>query len=44
MHFACARTGRVTSHREAHYGAIGRGGVRLESLRTAVEMIEEMLE
>jgi nicotinamide-nucleotide amidase len=44
VHFACARTGRDTIHREAHYGAIGRGGVRLESLRTAAEMIEEMLE
>ncbi len=44
VHLACARTGRDTIHREAHYGAIGRGGVRLESLRTAAEMIEEMLE
>ena len=43
VHFACARTGRDTIHREAHYGAIGRGGVRLESLKAATEMIEEML-
>lgn len=43
VHFACARSGRDTIHREAHYGAIGRGGVRVEALRTAVEMIEEML-
>jgi nicotinamide-nucleotide amidase len=43
VHFACARAGRDTIHREAHYGAIGRGGVRLESLKAATEMIEEML-
>lgn len=44
VHFACARRGQVTRHREAHYGGIGRGGVRLESLKAATEMIEEMLE
>ena len=43
VHFACARAGRDTIHRAAHYGAIGRGGVRIESLKSAVEMIEEML-
>ncbi|WP_210529291.1 CinA family protein [Rubellimicrobium arenae] len=43
VHFACARRGRDTIHREAHYGAIGRGGVRLKCLMTATEMIEEML-
>lgn len=44
VHFACARRGRDTIHREAHYGAIGRGGVRLECLKAATEMIEEMLD
>lgn len=43
VHFACARRGRDTIHREAHYGAIGRGGVRIESLKAAAEMIEEMM-
>ena len=43
VHFACARTGRDTVHREAHYGAIGRGGVRIEALKAAMEMIEEVL-
>jgi nicotinamide-nucleotide amidase len=43
VHFACARRGQVTRHREAHYGAIGRGGVRVESLKVATRMIEEML-
>ena len=40
VHFACARRGRATVHREAHYGPLGRGGVRLECLRTATEMLE----
>lgn len=44
VHLACARHDRRTIHREAHYGAIGRGGVRIEALRTAAEMIEEMLD
>lgn len=44
VHFACARRGQVTRHREAHYGAIGRGGVRIESLKAAAEMIEEFLD
>lgn len=43
VHFACADRGRRTLHREAHYGPIGRSGVRLACLRTAVEMFEEVL-
>jgi nicotinamide-nucleotide amidase len=43
VHFACAREGRVTAHREEHFGAIGRGGVRVRALAVAVEMIEAML-
>ena len=43
VHFACARRGRDTIPRESHYGTIGRGGVRLECLKSATEMIEEML-
>lgn len=43
VHYACARRGRDTIHREVHYGAIGRGQVRLESLKVATEMLEEML-
>jgi nicotinamide-nucleotide amidase len=44
VHLACARTGRETSWREMHFGAVGRGAVRLASVRTALAMIEEMLE
>ena len=43
VHFACARAGRKTAHREEHFGPIGRGATRIESLRVAVEMMTEML-
>jgi len=43
VHFACARTGRATLHREEHFGAIWRGPVRIECLRVALEMIGEAL-
>ena len=42
-HFACARAGRWTAHREEHFGPIGRGTTRLECMRVAVEMMTEML-
>lgn len=41
VHFACARKGRDTMHREAHFGDIGRGPVRIECMRVALEMIAE---
>ena len=43
VHFACARAGRVTSHREEHFGAIGRGATRIECMRVAVDMMTDML-
>jgi nicotinamide-nucleotide amidase len=43
VHFACARAGRKTAHREEHFGAIGRGRTRLECLRVGIEMMTEML-
>jgi nicotinamide-nucleotide amidase len=43
VHFACARAGRRTVHREEHFGDIGRGPVRIECLRVGVEMMTEML-
>lgn len=43
VHFACARAGRRTAHREEHFGAIGRGGTRVECMRVALEMLTEML-
>ena len=43
VHFACARAGRKTAHREEHFGPIGRGATRIECMRVAVEMMTEML-
>jgi nicotinamide-nucleotide amidase len=43
VHFACARAGRITAHREEHFGAIGRGAVRVAALEVAIEMMTEML-
>jgi len=43
VHFACARRNGPTAHRCEHFGAIGRQGVRIASLETALEMLEEAL-
>jgi len=43
VHFACAREGRITAHREAHFGPRGRGANRIAALEVAVEMMAEML-
>ena len=43
VHFACARPGRRTAHREEHFGPIGRGATRIQCMRVAVEMMTEML-
>lgn len=41
VHFACQRSGREAAHREAHFGDIGRGAVRVACLRTALDMLGE---
>jgi nicotinamide-nucleotide amidase len=43
VHFACARRDGPTVHRCEHFGAIGRQGVRIASLETALEMLEQAL-
>ena len=43
VHFACARAGRKTAHREEHFGPIGRGPTRVECLRVGIEMMTGML-
>jgi nicotinamide-nucleotide amidase len=40
VHFALARRGGETIHREEHFGAIGRGAIRVKSLKCLLEMIE----
>jgi nicotinamide-nucleotide amidase len=43
VHFACARQGRPTAHREEHFGDIGRGPVRIACMRVALSMLAEAL-
>ncbi|MGK6357142.1 CinA family protein [Sphingomonas sp. DT-207] len=43
VHFGCAREGRPTAHREAHFGDVGRGAVRIECMRVGLEMLAEAL-
>ncbi|HWH18431.1 MAG TPA: CinA family protein [Allosphingosinicella sp.] len=43
VHFACAREGRITAHREEHFGPIGRGATRVACMKVAIEMMTEML-
>jgi nicotinamide-nucleotide amidase len=43
VHFASARTGRATVHREEHFGDIGRAGVRLKCLEVALGMMLKRL-
>jgi nicotinamide-nucleotide amidase len=44
VHMALARRGCPTVHREEHFGAVGRGEVRLNSLKAMLEMLEQSLE
>ena len=43
VHFALARRGGETVHREEHFGAAGRGPVRVKSLKVMLEMLEKAL-
>jgi nicotinamide-nucleotide amidase len=43
VHFACARAGRITAHREEHFGPGGRGATRIKCMAVAIEMMTEML-
>ena len=43
VHFACARRDGDNCHREEHFGAIGRGGVRIAALEVALAMMDEAL-
>lgn len=44
VHFAAAREGRPTIHRREMFGDIGRDAVRLESVRTALKLLIEVLD
>lgn len=44
VHIALARRGGRTLHREEHFGAIGRGAIRVKSLKSLLDMLEQALE
>jgi nicotinamide-nucleotide amidase len=44
VHIALARRGGRTIHRQEHFGAIGRGAVRVKSLKAMLDMLEQALE
>jgi nicotinamide-nucleotide amidase len=43
VHMALARRNRPTMHRVEHFGAVGRGPVRVKSLKAMLEMLEQAL-
>jgi nicotinamide-nucleotide amidase len=43
VHFGCARRGAATVAREERFGDIGRGAVRLASVRVGLELLEGAL-
>ena len=43
VHFACARRGKPTVTREEHFGAIGRGPIRIAALGVMLELLEDEL-
>jgi nicotinamide-nucleotide amidase len=44
VHIALARRGGRTRHRAEHFGAKGRGTIRVNSLKAMLEMLEQELE
>lgn len=44
VHFGCAARGRPGRHRKEHFGDIGRGKVREQATRVALEMMQQALE
>ncbi|WP_165185824.1 CinA family protein [Caulobacter soli] len=44
VHFACARRGGYTHHRQARFGDIGRGPLRIECLSVALKMLQQAVE
>jgi len=44
VHLALARRDGRTVHREEHFGALGRGAVRVRSLKTMLDMLEQCIE
>lgn len=43
-HFGLARRGRPTTLRQEHFGALGRGPIRIKAIGVLLEMLEEAVE
>ncbi len=43
VHFGCAKKGQPTVHRERRFGDLGRAGIRLATVREAVDLIHATL-
>lgn len=44
VHLACLRRGMRVDHREEHFGAIGRAGVRRATIDVAIDMLERAVQ
>lgn len=44
VHMALARRNGRTVHREEHFGSIGRGAIRVNSLKAMLDLLEQALE
>jgi nicotinamide-nucleotide amidase len=44
VHIALARRGGPTEHREEHFGSLGRGAIRVKSLKVMLDMLEQAVE
>ena len=44
VHMALARRNGRTVHREEHFGSIGRGAIRVKSLKAMLDLLEQALE
>ena len=44
VHLAVARLGQPERHREMRYGDIGRSGIRMATIETALDMLSEAIE
>jgi nicotinamide-nucleotide amidase len=44
VHMALARRNGRTVHREQHFGPVGRGAIRVKSLKAMLDMLEQALE
>ena len=43
VHIALTRRGGPTVHREEHFGSLGRGVIRVKSLKSMLEMLEQSI-